>query len=66
MAIRKPKIEIFEDVDGKCRVRLKASNGKILMSSEAYSTWNKAKQTAMKIWELMPGDVGMVDLVRGK
>lgn len=46
------KLEIFLDSDRKARIRLRARNGKILMSSEAYSSKSKARKTAMVIYKL--------------
>jgi uncharacterized protein YegP (UPF0339 family) len=33
-----PKFEMYTDKSGKCRWRLKASNGEIIATSEAYSS----------------------------
>ena len=33
-----PKFEMYKDAAGKCRWRLKASNGEIIAVSEAYSS----------------------------
>lgn len=42
-------IELFKDNDSKWRWRLVARNGEILATSEAYSSKQKAKETAKKI-----------------
>lgn len=34
----KPKFEVFKDVSGQYRFRLKAPNGEIIAASEAYTT----------------------------
>ena len=39
------KLEIFRDKQKKCRIRLRSGNGKIIMSSEAYSSHGKAIET---------------------
>ena len=50
------RIEIFRDKDKQCRIRMRASNGKIIMSSEAYSSKQKALKTVKSclaaIWTL--------------
>ncbi len=43
------RIEMFLDKQGKPRLRLRATNGKILMSSEAYASKRNAKDTAESI-----------------
>lgn len=37
------KYEIYKDMSGKFRFRLKAANGEILASSEAYNSKDSAK-----------------------
>jgi uncharacterized protein YegP (UPF0339 family) len=39
------KLEIFRDKQKKCRIRLRSGNGRIIMSSEAYSSHSKALET---------------------
>ena len=39
------KLEIFRDKQKKCRIRLRSGNGRIIMSSEAYSSHSKAVET---------------------
>jgi len=43
---RPPYIEVFSDVADDWRVRLRAVNGEILMSSEAYSSESNAWRAA--------------------
>lgn len=38
------KFEVYEDRAGKYRFRLKASNGEVVASGEAYETKSSAKQ----------------------
>jgi uncharacterized protein YegP (UPF0339 family) len=42
------KTELFRSKDG-WRVRLRARNGRVLMSSEAYSSKSKARQTKLLV-----------------
>jgi uncharacterized protein YegP (UPF0339 family) len=46
------KLEVYEDVRGEHRWRLKAANGEIVATSEGYTTRYSAKQSAekVKIW----------------
>lgn len=46
------KFEVYRDVQGKHRWRLKARNGEIVATSEAYTTRYSAKHSAemVKIW----------------
>lgn len=44
-------IELFRDVNGCWRWRLRASNAEILATSEAYSSKTKARQTAKRLAE---------------
>jgi uncharacterized protein YegP (UPF0339 family) len=39
-------LELFQDKNNKWRIRLKGRNGKIIMSSEAYSSQHKALPSA--------------------
>jgi len=39
----KPKFEMYADKAGKCRWRLKASNGEIIATSEGYSSKTSCK-----------------------
>jgi uncharacterized protein YegP (UPF0339 family) len=43
-------VEVFKGSDGQYRWRLRADNGEILASSEAYSSRGKARKTAQKIY----------------
>lgn len=43
------KLILFRGKEGYWRIRLKAANGRILMSSEAYSKKDKARKTAESI-----------------
>ena len=45
------RIEIFKDIDGKWRIRLRRKGRKI-MTSEAYSSKAKARQTARSVSKL--------------
>jgi uncharacterized protein YegP (UPF0339 family) len=36
--------ELFTDLDGRFRFRLRASNGEVIASSDAYTTWAGAAQ----------------------
>jgi uncharacterized protein YegP (UPF0339 family) len=47
--MRKLKIEILQGDSGDWYWRIKGSNGKILASSETYSSRRKASNTAMKL-----------------
>lgn len=38
-----PKFEIYSDSSGKCRCRLKAPNGEIIATSEAYESQSSCK-----------------------
>jgi uncharacterized protein YegP (UPF0339 family) len=42
------KLELFRSKNG-WRLRIRASNGRIIMSSEAYSSCKKAWKTAMRL-----------------
>ena len=55
-----PVIVLFKDVNGCWRWHLKAANGEILASSEAYSTKAKCKQTATRLAKAtgLPNQVG--------
>jgi uncharacterized protein YegP (UPF0339 family) len=44
-------LELFKDKKDKYRIRLRASNGKIIMSSEAYASRRNAMDTANSIWK---------------
>jgi len=58
------KLELFLDRQKKARIRLRARNGRILMSSEAYSSKSKAMKTAIAIRMLHFPDI--VNLTRKK
>jgi uncharacterized protein YegP (UPF0339 family) len=53
---KKFTLEIFEDKDGKSRIHLSSLNGRIIMSSEAYSKPDKAKKTMKSVWLAMIGN----------
>lgn len=42
-------LNIFKDKSSRYRVRLKANNGRIIMSSEAYYSLSNAKRLAKKL-----------------
>jgi uncharacterized protein YegP (UPF0339 family) len=56
-----PKFEIFRDVQGYYRWRLKAGNGEIVATSEAYTRRESASNSVSRIKELAPSAV-VVDL----
>ena len=39
----KPKFEMYADAKGKCRWRLKAANGEIIATGEAYESESSCK-----------------------
>ncbi len=43
------KLVLFRDINRKARIRLVADNGRIIMSSEAYSSKANAKQTVKAV-----------------
>ena len=45
---RKPKIEIFPSADGP-RVRVRASNGEILATTEAFASMGNARRAAKRL-----------------
>lgn len=45
---RTPKIEIFPGVDG-WRIRVRAANGEILMTSEAFASNGNARRAAKRL-----------------
>lgn len=49
------KIQLFKDSDDKWRWRLRAKNGAVLATSEAYSSKDKAKQTASAVHDAFRG-----------
>jgi uncharacterized protein YegP (UPF0339 family) len=51
------KLEIFKDKQKKCRIRLRSGNGRIIMSSEAYSSHNKALETVEAFLKII--DLGL-------
>lgn len=46
---RRPHLELFRDRSRRYRWRIRAANGQILASSEAYSSKGKAWQTAARL-----------------
>lgn len=42
-------LQLFQDKNKHWRIRLKATNGKVVMSGEAYSSKRKALKTARSI-----------------
>lgn len=43
MILLAPKFEMYTDKAGKCRWRLKAANGEVIATSEAYTTESACK-----------------------
>ena len=50
----KPKFEIFKDKNGKFRFRLKAPNGEIIATSEAYETKQGCEKGITSVKENAP------------
>ncbi len=50
----KPKFEIFKDKNGKFRFRLKAPNGEIIATSEAYETKQGCEKGIASVKENAP------------
>ena len=55
------KFEVYEDASGRFRWRLKAANGEIVASGEAYSTRSGAKEGVAAVKRLAPAAT-VVDL----
>ena len=49
------KFELFKDAGGKFRFRLKASNGQVIASSEAYNTKRAAQSGIESVKTQAPG-----------
>ena len=49
------KFEVYEDEAGKCRFRLKASNGQIVASGEAYETKAAARKGCESVQKAAEG-----------
>ena len=49
-----PKFEIYKDVRGEYRWRLKAENGEIVAVSEGYTTKYGAQQSAKLVKQIAP------------
>ena len=49
----KPSIELFKDKARKWRWRIRAANGRVLATSEAYSRKHRAAQVAGRVERLM-------------
>lgn len=56
------RLELFTDKKGFARLRLVSRNGKIIMSSEAYSKPDKAKKTMKALWLATVGNGIKVEL----
>lgn len=54
------RLEIFKDKAGAPRLRLRAGNGRIIMSSEAYSSKRAATETAQSVQKLMKDHMPLV------
>lgn len=54
MGMKEPKFEIFEDKSGEYRFRLLAPNGKIIATSEGYSTKSNCKDGINNVKEYAP------------
>lgn len=55
------KFEVYTDVGGQHRWRLKAGNGEIVATSEGYSTRYAAKQSAQKVKD-WAGNASIVEI----
>ncbi len=53
--LKHPKFEVYEDKGGKFRFRLKARNGEIVSSSQAYTTKQSCKHGIEAIKKNAPG-----------
>ena len=57
-----PKFEIYTDKAGKCRWRLKAANGEVIATSEAYESQASCKNGIASVKKNAPiAEVVMVD-----
>ena len=56
-AMRKYKIQVFCDIRGDWRYRLRAPNGQVMQSGEAYASSSNAKRAAgrfARLFEVTP------------
>lgn len=60
-SIPRSKIEVYLDVIGQWRWRIKAANGKIIAASEGYRNYNDAIDTAKAILDLTRTTIIEVD-----
>jgi uncharacterized protein YegP (UPF0339 family) len=57
-----PKFEMYTDKAGKCRWRLKAANGEIIATSEAYESETSCKNGIASVKKNAPmAEIVMVD-----
>ena len=50
----KPKFEMYADATGKCRWRLKATNGEIIATREAYESQSSCKKGIESVKQNVP------------
>lgn len=50
-------IELFRDRNKRWRSRIKSGNGKIIWSSEAYSSKKKCRQTVFSFWNYIEREI---------
>jgi uncharacterized protein YegP (UPF0339 family) len=53
MAARKYRIQVFEGEDGHWRYRLRAPNGRVMQSAEAYVTLANARRAADRLASIL-------------
>lgn len=57
-----PKFEMYSDKAGKCRWRLKAANGEVIATSEAYESESSCKNGIASVKNNAPiAEIVMVD-----
>lgn len=69
LAVRNSKyrpVEIFRDKSGRHRFRVRAKNGRVLASSQAYASRGGARKGAAALVRLLGEATGMGNLLEGE